>query len=183
MNNSVYLSANRVQCFYSFFPMDGKRLKANIAFLFGLLATGMMLLGSVVPHHHHGAALCVDISHCREHGAAVPAGDCHHDGGEACPRTAHHDDIPAHCTLNINYYCCSLSPKQALYADRVGDDNDTSSVFSVFLPAVSPYMPALPCRGKTGTFSSEPPAHLSACHAGPSALRAPPVEGACGIDA
>ena len=78
--------------------MIGKSLKATVAFAFTALASLMMLTGSILPHHHHGGAFCIDLSHCRDHGSEIPGRDCHeHDANT-------HTDSEICCTLNVNYY-------------------------------------------------------------------------------
>ncbi|MDD4819435.1 MAG: hypothetical protein PHD21_01160 [Flavobacteriales bacterium] len=68
------------------------RIKAlnKIALLLVSIASLLMFLPTVLPHHHHGDAICF-CSHPEKH-------DTHEH------HCATHTDTEASCTLNINYF-------------------------------------------------------------------------------
>ncbi len=121
--------------------MNGKRIKATAAFFFTALASFMMLTGSVLPHHHHGKAVCMDISHCLDHGAAVPGSDYHEQDG--CT----HTDTEVHCILSVTYYLQQQGDEQIEFAAAHQAGNDIQPSFAYF---ILPYTYAAPMPSHTG---------------------------------
>lgn len=121
--------------------MNGKRIKATAAFFFTALASFMMLAGSALPHHHHEGSVCVDISHCQDHGAALPGYDIHEHAGNT------HTDTEAHCVLNVTYYHQQQDEQQIEFSAAGQPGGDIQSGFTYF---ILPYAYAAPMPSHTG---------------------------------
>lgn len=121
--------------------MNGKRIKATAAFFFTALASVMMLTGSVLPHHHHGKSVCMDITHCLDHGAIMPGNDYHEQNGD------NHTDTEVHCILNVTYYLQQQDKQQIEFAVADQAGNDIQSGFAYF---ILPYAYAAPMPSHVG---------------------------------
>lgn len=106
--------------------LEVRNKKDLLSLVFTSIATVLMLAGTVLPHHHHGHAVCFDISHCSldDEGEKGCCGDAH--------RGPVHTDSEAQCTLNINFYI------QA-------DDNDNVREGHFSMPDGTSSLPDLTC--------------------------------------
>jgi len=99
-------------------------LKRLTAILFAALASIMLLAHGIIPHHHHGAAVCFEVMHC--HG-------CEKSGHEACPKD-HGMDQP----VSTDGKCCVLDLLVMFHPENSRHDLETASLpaekdFPVFL--------------------------------------------------
>lgn len=78
------------------------------AILFAALANVLLLAHGVIPHHHHGDAVCFEVGHCFDCEVAH-SGDC--DGG-------HDSDQPAEQQGG----CCLLDQMVMFHPDGLKDD-------------------------------------------------------------
>jgi hypothetical protein len=141
-----------------------KRLSA---ILFASLASLMLLVHGIIPHHHHGDVVCFEVMHC--HGCDKAE---HND----CQR--HHDHEPA----ENNGECCLLNQMVMFHPDGLRHDieaagqpaeNDIPAAFKISLLSDNLVL-GLP--GLNLPFRQHPPGptYLSdfVCHG--LGLRAPP---------
>ncbi|MBW6496871.1 MAG: hypothetical protein K0B09_00650 [Bacteroidales bacterium] len=99
-------------------------LKRLTAIFFAALASIMLLAHSVVPHHHHGDAVCFELNHHHS---------CEISDQETCPED-HNKELPA----STDGKCCVLDHLVMFHPESSRHDLETASLpaekgFPVFL--------------------------------------------------
>lgn len=134
-------------------------MKRSLSIVFLAVATVCMVLTTVMPHHHHGNTVCIDIEHCAEDFA-------HHH----CNHPAANDP----CAVNAEFFISEAGGDLKCKLHHASDDCcGGHQSLPVILPSVLASCPDTPPeRIEYGEYTVRPySAHLSRI----PGLRAPPL--------